>query len=155
MMDRQAISRQVSEMPWIKKAAVFLLVLDHALENITSSTSTHETCKEAIDLCWQWLSDRNVTGEALAHYLDSDELQDGPLAESNFANGSVEQDSLILIVLVIGFFAHQAYKVSGEHAKMSASVCEADEGAAQYIVDFIDKVGVLDVLGVHLPAAHT
>ncbi|GAB7532019.1 hypothetical protein PS3A_44340 [Pseudomonas sp. 3A(2025)] len=150
-MDKQAISRQASEMPWIKKAAVFLLVLDHALENLKSSGATHATCKEAIELCWQWLSDRSVTGEALAHYLDSDELQDGPLAESHFAAGSVEQDSLILIVLVVGFFAHRAYKVSGQQARMSASVCEADEGAAQYIVEFIDKVGLMDVLGAHLP----
>ncbi len=144
---KATISARLHAMPWIKKAAVFLLVLDHALDNLKSSAATHETCKQAINLCWQWLSDRTVTGAALAHYLDCDELQNGPLAERNFAAGSIEQDSLILVLLVTGFFAHQAYKDSGQGAMMSAAVGEAGEGAVPDIVEFIDKVGLLSVLG--------
>lgn len=40
----------------------------------------------------------------LYYCLGLDEMQDVPLAEQKFASGSFEQDSLVLILLVVGFF---------------------------------------------------
>ncbi|WP_434572507.1 Imm6 family immunity protein [Pseudomonas sp. Z3-6] len=151
-MDNKEAIDLIGGMMWTKKAAVFLLVLDHALSNLESAVVTHSKCKEAVELCWVWLSDHSVSADRLAYFLDSDEMQNGPLAEHNFKSESLEQDSLILIMLVVGFFAHQAYKVSGQQKKMSASVCEADEGAAEYIVDYIYKVGLINILSVYLSA---
>ncbi|MFL1480207.1 Imm6 family immunity protein, partial [Pseudomonas grimontii] len=95
---------------WVKRAAIFLLILDQALDNLSSAPATYTKCSEAIELCWSWLTDRSLSPEQLAYYLDSDEMQNGPLGEHHFITESLEQDSLILILLVIGFFAHQAYK---------------------------------------------
>ncbi|WP_052719941.1 hypothetical protein [Pseudomonas ogarae] len=73
-------------------------------------------------------------------------MQNGPLAEQNFESDSLQQNSLILILLVVGFFAHRAYEFSGQQEKMSASIAEANEGAIDYIVDYVDKTGLRSVL---------
>lgn len=135
---------------WIKKAAIFLLVLDQVLDNLSSTPATYTKCSEAIELCWSWLLDKNVNPDELAYFLDSDETQNGPLAEHHFTTASLEQDSLILILLVIGFFAHQAYKASGRQEEMSASVNEAGEQVVESIVEYIYKAGVGDVLDIYL-----
>ncbi|MBC3300070.1 hypothetical protein H0Z09_02935 [Pseudomonas sp. SWRI18] len=135
---------------WIKKASIFLLVLDKVLDNLSSTPTTHTKCSEAIELCWSWLSERNVSPEQLAYFLDSDEMQNGSLAEHHFTTASLEQDSLILILLVIGFFAHQAYESSGRQEEMSASVNEAGEQVVESIVEYIYKVGLADVLDIYL-----
>ncbi|WP_447891929.1 Imm6 family immunity protein [Pseudomonas marginalis] len=136
---------------WVKRAAIFLLILDQTLDNLSSAPATYTKCSEAFELCWSWLTDRSLSPEQLAYYLDSDEMQNGPLGEHHFITESLEQDSLILILLVIGFFAHQAYKVSGRQERMSASVNEAGEQAVEYIVEYIYKVGAGGVLDVYLP----
>ncbi|WP_231666430.1 Imm6 family immunity protein [Pseudomonas quasicaspiana] len=87
-----------------KKASIFLLLLDYALRNLESASGTQEKCQEAVDRCWLWLSEGGLSAYELSYYLDSDEMQNGPLAEENFASESVEQNSLILILLVVGFF---------------------------------------------------
>jgi len=140
----------LARISWIKKFTVFLLSLDHALENLNSKNATYSACHEAITLCWTWLADRTVSGEQLAYYLDSDEMQNGPLAESNFSENSLEQNSLILILLVVGLFAHRAYTIDGRTQEMSESVCEANEDATEYIVDYIKRTGLLDIFNIHL-----
>ncbi|WWF45897.1 Imm6 family immunity protein [Pseudomonas trivialis] len=102
-MDNKEALNLIDSMRWIKKASIFLLLLDYALRNLDSASGTQEKCQEAVDRCWQWLSDRGLSADELAYYLDSDEMQSGPLAEGNFASESVEQNSLILILLVVGF----------------------------------------------------
>lgn len=132
----------LDDMVWVKKASIFLLSLDYVLDNFEAKSDTRIKCAEAVDKCWSWLVGRSVSADDLAYYLDSDEMQAGPLAERNFAPDSLEQNSLILILLVVGFFAHQAYKSSGLQDKMSASICEADDRAAEYIVDYIFRLGL-------------
>lgn len=138
------------DIPWAKKASVFLLLLDDVLRNLKSASVTQEICEEAIGTCWLWLSDRGVSADKLAYYLDSDEMQSGPLAEENFASGSVAQNSLNLILLVVGFFANKAYRIAGQQEKISESICEADEGAEAYIIGYIDRVGLSDRLKIYL-----
>ncbi|QGA48295.1 Imm6 family immunity protein [Pseudomonas brassicacearum] len=145
-MENSELLGVIDSMVWTKKAAIFLLLLDRALVNLESANLTHDRCEEAIDLCWQWMSDRSVDGDHLAYYLDSDEMQNGPLAEQNFESDSLQQNSLILILLVVGFFAHRAYEFSGQQEKMSASIAEANEGAIDYIVDYVDKTDLRSVL---------
>ncbi|AHL32074.1 hypothetical protein CD58_03840 [Pseudomonas brassicacearum] len=151
-MDNKEVLKVIDSMMWAKKASIFLLLLDYALRNFDSASGTQEKCQEAVDRCWLWLSDRGVSADELAYYLDSEEMQSGPLAEENFASESVEQNSLILILLVIGFFANKAYKVAGLQEQMSESICEADESSAVYIVDYIGRVGLSGVLSVYLSA---
>jgi len=155
-MDNKEALKVIDSMMWTKKASIFLLLLDYALRNFDSASGTQEKCQEAVDRCWLWLSDRGVSADELAYYLDTEEMQSGPLAEENFASESVEQNSLILILililLVIGFFANKAYKVAGLQEQMSESICEADESSAVYIVDYIGRVGLSGVLSVYLSA---
>ncbi len=40
--------------------------------------------------------------------------------------------------------------MQGDQKEMSAAIVEADEGAAEYIVDYIGKVGLSDVLITYL-----
>jgi SOS response regulatory protein OraA/RecX len=149
-MDNKKALDVVNSMVWIKKASIFLLLLDYALRNLDMASGTQEKCQEAIDRCWLWLSDRELSADELAYYLEADEMQSGPLAEENFASESVEQNSLILILLVIGFFAHRAYKIAGLQEQMSEPISEADESSAVYIVDYIERVGLFDKLSVYL-----
>lgn len=151
-MDNKEALKVIDSMVWMKKASIFLLLLDYALRNLDSASSTQEKCQEAVDRCWLWLSDRGLSADELAYYLDSGEMQSGPLAEENFASESVEQNSLILILLVIGFFANKAYKVAGLQEQMSEPICEADESSAVYIVDYIGRIGLSGVLSVYLSA---
>lgn len=151
-MDNKEALKVIDNMMWMKKASIFLLLLDYALRNFDSASGTQEKCQEAVDKCWLWLSDRRVSADELAYYLDSEEMQSGPLAEENFASEGVEQNSLILILLVIGFFANKAYEVAGLQEQMSEPVCEADESSAVYIVDYIGRVGLSGVLSVYLSA---
>ena len=151
-MENKEALNLIDSMRWIKKASIFLLLLDYALRNLDSASGTQEKCQEAVDRCWKWLSDRGVGVDELAYYLDSDEMQSGPLAERNFASESVEQNSLILILLVVGFFANRAYKIAGLQEQMSEPICEADESSAVYIVDYIERVGLSDVLNYYLSA---
>ncbi|SCW81799.1 MULTISPECIES: Imm6 family immunity protein [unclassified Pseudomonas] len=151
MGNKEALKVIVSMM-WVKKASIFLLLLDYALRNLDSAGGTQEKCQEAVDRCWLWLSNREVSAGELASYLDSEEMQSGPLAEENFASESVEQNSLILILLVVGFFANKAYKVAGLQEQMSESICEADESSTVYIVDYIGRIGLSGVLSVYLSA---
>lgn len=151
-MDNKEALSVIDSMMWIKKASIFLLLLDYALRNLNSASDTQEKCQEAVDRCWLWLSDRGVSAHELAYYLDSDEMQSGPLAEENFASESVEQNSLILILLVIGFFANKAYKVAELQEQMSEPICEADESSAVYIVDYIERTGLSDMLSAYLSA---
>jgi hypothetical protein len=151
-MDNKEALKLIDSMMWIKKASIFLLLLDYALRNLDSASGTQEKCQEAVDRCWLWLSDRGLSAHELAYYLDSDEMQSGPLAEENFASESVEQNSLILILLVIGFFANKAYKIAGLQEQMSEPICEADESSAVYIVDYIERIGLSDVLNAYLSA---
>jgi hypothetical protein len=62
---------------WVKRAAIFLLILDQTLDNLSSAPATYTKCSEAIELCWSWLTDRSLSPEQLAYYLDSDEMQNG------------------------------------------------------------------------------
>jgi len=149
-MDNKQILNLVNCLSWPKKATTFLLVIDHSLNNFSTQAATQEKCREAFKLCWSWLQDQNVEPDQLAYYLDSEEMQEGPLAEHLFADGGIEQDSLILVLLVVGFFAHEAYKRAGRSKEMSAAMVEADEEAAEYIVDYIGKVGLSDVLITYL-----
>ncbi|MCQ3031994.1 Imm6 family immunity protein [Pseudomonas syringae] len=151
-MDNNEALRVIGNMKWIKKASIFLLLLDYALRNLESASGTQEKCQEAVDRCWLWLSERGLSAYELSYYLDSDEMQNGPLAEENFASESVEQNSLILILLVVGFLANKAYKVAGIQEQMSEPVCEADENSVVYIVDYIERIGLSDVLSVCLSA---
>ena len=152
-MDNKQALNLIDSMRWIKKASIFLLLLDYALRNLDSASGTQEKCQEAVDRCWQWLSDRGLSADELAYYLDSDEMQSGPLAEGNFASESVEQNSLILILLVVGFFANRAYKTAGLQEQMSEPICEADESSAVYIVDYIERIGLSDTLSAYLSAS--
>ena len=151
-MDNKETLKVIDSMMWIKKASIFLLLLDYALGNLDSASDTQKKCQEAVDRCWRWLSDREVSAAELAYYLDSEEMQSGPLAEGNFASESVEQNSLILILLVIGFFANKVYRVTGLQEQMSEPICEADESSAVYIVDYIDRIGLSDMLSSYLSA---
>eukprot|EP01133_Synstelium_polycarpum_P008242 gene8242-9690_t len=92
-MDNKEALKVIDSMMWVKKASIFLLLLDYALRNLDSASDTQKKY--------------------------SDDMQSGPLAEGNFASESVEQNSLILILLVIGFFANKAYKIVGLQEKMS------------------------------------
>ncbi|MDY0936075.1 Imm6 family immunity protein [Pseudomonas viridiflava] len=152
-MDNKEALNLIDSMRWIKKASIFLLLLDYALRNLDSASGTQEKCQEAVDRCWQWLSDRELSADELGYYLDSDEMQGGPLAEGNFASESVEQNSLILILLVVSFFANRAYKTAGLQEQMSEPICEADESSAVYIVDYIERIGLFDILSVYLSAS--
>ncbi|WP_116867006.1 Imm6 family immunity protein [Pseudomonas syringae] len=151
-MEYKSALKVIDNMVWVKKASIFLLLLDYALRNLDSMSVTRERCQEAVDICWLWLIDRGVSADKLAYYLDSDEMQGGPLAEEKFASESVEQNSLILILilLVIGFFANKAYKLAGLQKEMSESICEADESSTVYIVDYIDRIGLSGVLSAYL-----
>ncbi|RMS27982.1 Imm6 family immunity protein [Pseudomonas syringae] len=149
-MEYKSALKVIDNMVWVKKASIFLLLLDYALRNLDSMSVTRERCQEAVDICWLWLTDRGVSADKLAYYLDSDEMQGGPLAEENFASESVEQNSLILILLVIGFFANKAYKLAGLQKEMSESICEADDSSTVYIVDYIDRIGLSGVLSTYL-----
>ncbi|MDY0836683.1 Imm6 family immunity protein [Pseudomonas sp. SED1] len=149
-MDNKEALKVINSMMWIKKASIFLLLLDYALRNFDAASDTQEKCQEAVDRCWRWLSDRGLSADDLAYYLDSDEMQSGPLAEGNFATESVEQNSLILILLVVGFFANKAYKIAGLQEQMSEPICEADESSAVYIVDYIERIGLSDKLSAYL-----
>lgn len=151
-MDNKEALKVIDSMMWVKKASIFLLLLDYALRNLDSASDTQKKCQEAVDKCWRWLSDRGLSADELAYYLDSDDMQSGPLAEGNFASESVEQNSLILILLVIGFFANKAYKIVGLQEQMSEPVCEADESSAVYIVAYIERIGLSDKLSVYLSA---
>ncbi|WP_347929562.1 Imm6 family immunity protein [Pseudomonas helvetica] len=151
-MDNKETLEVIDSMVWVKKASIFLLLLDYALRNLDSASSTQERCQEAVNRCWLWLSDRALSADELAYYLDSDEMQSGPMAEENFASESVEQNSLILILLVIGFIANKAYKVAGLQEQMSEPICEADESSSVYIVDYIGRIGLSGVLSVYLSA---
>lgn len=152
-MDNKEALKVIGSMMWVKKASIFLLLLDYALRNLDSASDSQEKCQEAVDRCWRWLSDRGLSADDLAYYLDSDEMQNGPLAEGNFASESVGQNSLILILLVIGFFANKAYKSAGLQEQMSEPICEADESAAVYIVDYIERIGLSDKLSAYLSAS--
>ncbi|MBD8203283.1 Imm6 family immunity protein [Pseudomonas viridiflava] len=152
-MDNKEALNLIDSMRWIKKASIFLLLLDYALRNLDSASGTQEKCQEAVDRCWQWLSDRELSADELGYYLDSDDMQGGPLAEGNFASESVEQNSLILILLVVSFFASRAYKTAGLQEQMSEPICEADESSAVYIVDYIERIGLFDILSVYLSAS--
>lgn len=145
-MDKKEALQVIDSMMWIKKASIFLLLLDYVLPNLESASETQGQCQEAVAKCWQWLSDRGPNAAEIGYYLDADEMQSGPLAEGNFASGSLEQDSLILILLVIAFFANKVYKITGLQAEMSEQVCEADESSAVYIVDYIERIGLSEVL---------
>ncbi|OLY74448.1 hypothetical protein AU074_26235 [Pseudomonas sp. ATCC PTA-122608] len=149
-MDNKEALKVINSMMWIKKASIFLLLLDYALRNFDAASDTQEKCQEAVDRCWRWLSDRGLSADDLAYYLDSDEMQSGLLAEGNFATESVEQNSLILILLVVGFFANKAYKIAGLQEQMSEPICEADESSAVYIVDYIERIGLSDKLSAYL-----
>ncbi|MBI6834903.1 Imm6 family immunity protein [Pseudomonas syringae] len=149
-MEYKSALKFIDNMVWVKKASIFLLLLDYALRNLDSMSVTRERCQEAVDICWLWLIDRGVSADKLAYYLDSDEMQGGPLAEEKFAFESVEQNSLILILLVIGFLANKAYKLAGLQKEMSESICEADESSTVYIVDYIDRIGLSGVLSAYL-----
>lgn len=70
-------------MMWVKKASIFRLLLDYALRNLDSASDTQKKCQEAVEKCWRWLSDRGLSADELAYYLDSDDMQSGPLAEGN------------------------------------------------------------------------
>ncbi|MCQ3001525.1 Imm6 family immunity protein [Pseudomonas syringae] len=145
-MAEKEITIAIASMAWTKKASVFLLLLDQVLKGLDSSNSTWEKCAEARDTCRLWLSAKRCDPEHLAYYLDSDEMQNGVLSEQNFADGSLEQNSLVLILLIVGFFANQAYKFSDSQENMSAAVCEADEGSVEYIVDYVERVNMLGFL---------
>ncbi|WP_458376179.1 Imm6 family immunity protein [Pseudomonas pergaminensis] len=149
-MDNKQVLALVNDLPWTQKATIFLRVIDHVLNSFSTQVATQEKCREAVKLCWSWLQDHSVEPDRLAYYLDSEEMQDGPLAEHLFVEGSLEQDSLILVLLVVGFFAHEAYKQAGRSKEMSAAITEADEGAAEYIVDYIGRVGLVDKLSTYL-----
>lgn len=151
-MDNKEALKVIDSMVWVKKASIFLLLLDYALRNLDSASETQEKCQEAVDKCWRWLSDRGLRPDDLAYYLDSDEMQSGPLAEGNSASESVEQNSLILILLVIGFFANKAYKIAGLQEQMSEPICEADESSAVYIIDYIERIDLSDKLSAYLSA---
>lgn len=148
MTDKE-ITAALTQMAWAKKASILLLLIDQVLKGFDVSNLTWKQCAEARDTCRLWLSGERCDPEKLAYYLDSDEMQNGALSEQNFADDSLEQNSLILVLLVVGFFANQAYKVSGRQEKMSAVVCEADEGSIEYIVDYVERVGMLGVLRVY------
>ncbi|POA33805.1 MULTISPECIES: Imm6 family immunity protein [unclassified Pseudomonas] len=151
-MDNKDALKVIGSMVWMKKASIFLLLLDYALRNLDSANGTQEKCQEAVDRCWLWLSDRGLSADKLAYYIDSDEMQSGPLAEENFGSESLEQNSLILILLVVGFFANKAYKVAGLQEQMSEPICEADESSAVYIVDYIGRIDLSGVLSIYLSA---
>lgn len=149
-METRNVLNALEGMIWVKKASIFLLSLDHVLNNFEAKSDTQIKCAEAVDRCWSWLGGRSVSADDLAYYLDSDEMQEGPLGEHNFASDSVGQNSLILVLLVVGFVANQAYRASGLQDKMSASICEADEGAAEYIVDYIFRLGMGGVFSIYM-----
>jgi hypothetical protein len=102
--------------------------------------------KKVINLCWNWLGHGEVEPKDLAFYIDSDLALDGSLAEQNFAGGSEEQNSLILVLLVVAFFANRAYRVVGLQHQMSESINEAGEESEEYIIDYIEKLGLKNLL---------
>lgn len=97
-------------------------------------------------MCWHWLAHAGVDPKDLSFYIDSDLTINGCLDERNFIGGSREQDSLILILLVVGFVANKAYKVAGVEHQMSEQVTEAGEESVGYIVGYVKRLGFESLL---------
>lgn len=141
---------QINQLCWTKKSAIFLLIADHAILSLKSSPSTMLSCDEAIKKCWQWIADKSIKPDQLAQYIDSEEIQNGPLSESLFEDDSIEQNSMILIILIIGYFSHRAYLESNQQHAMSEPIAEANEHSAEYIIDYIKKANLLEILDTYL-----
>jgi hypothetical protein len=73
--------------------------------------------------------------------VDSNEVQQGCLDEGNFESGGVEQNSLIFILMVVGYFANRAYRLSSLSDQMSESICEANDNLLPYFLEFADQLG--------------
>jgi hypothetical protein len=131
---------------WSEKAAGFLFISKAATANFLKGSETQLECRRAIGLCWHWLAHAGVDPKDLSFYIDSDLTINGCLDERNFIGGSREQDSLILILLVVGFVANKAYKVAGVEHQMSEPVTEAGEESVDYIVGYVKRLGFESLL---------
>ena len=139
------------EKPWGKKASVLLLVAEKVFNNLKSHVDAYNVCEKAVNDCWVWLGDREmVSPQSISYYVDSDEVQQGCLDESNFESGGVEQSSLIFILMVVGYFANRAYLVSGISDQMSESVCEANDNLLPCFLEFADQLGHKDFIFYYL-----
>lgn len=133
---------RLQALPWTTQAAIYLNTVTPALAHLEGAPDAHTLCAEALQQCWQALTDEQVSADQLARYLDSDELQNGPLCEFQFPPGTLQRHSLILLMLVVGYCAHQLYLRAGQRQAMSASISEAGDGVVAYIVEYVEKAGL-------------
>jgi hypothetical protein len=131
---------------WPEKAASFLLISKAATASFPKDSETQIECRRAIGLCWHWLAHEAVDPKDLSFFIDSDLTINGSLDERKFIDGSREQDSLILILLVVAFLANKAYRVAGLKHQMSEPVSEAGEESVGYIFGYIKRLGFESLL---------
>jgi hypothetical protein len=121
-------NQDIREMPWSKRVSKLLLGAEVANTFFGSRyPETNAVCTEALGLCWDWLGDRNLPPEALARYLDADELDNPWMSEAIFRNDLQGLNALIFITLVIGHVAYLAYMQAGKAQLMSEIVQEAGD----------------------------
>lgn len=142
---------QLLSQSWARKASIFLLGAEKVINNLCSTQETYAVCQEAVNKCWLWLSDSSlVLPHELSYYIDDEHVQSGCLNEKIFVEGSVEQNTLIFILMVVALFANRSYSVSGIPEAMSESVCEADDSLLPFFFDLSSSLGVEGFLRSHL-----
>ena len=141
------------------KMAFYLLLSDIIIEMLNDSDKYIVT-KEYLNLCWQWINEKNVEADELYSYLESEK----ELCVLNFMSSETNVQRIkawSCLCYVVGHIALEAYKFEGAKFVPQTLECPEDEIIEDFLENFkqlyqnsdlADRL--LEYLAEHYPASN-
>lgn len=119
------------------KVILAIWIAEITMKNIKEKNEDYDYCRNSIDLCWDWLVNRNVSKVQIAERISNDDK-----AISDIVNDIQEIDlanKYGTILICVSYVAWQAYNYDNDFFYPQDLECVDDEYLEELIFDLIEE----------------
>ncbi|MBC1982663.1 Imm6 family immunity protein [Listeria booriae] len=125
----------------IDQQVAFYLGLSENIIPLLKESEYFEDARKAIDLCWEWLEDKEVTGDEIYYTLDDGTEFAGLFMQMQMDEVPENEDKWECIVSAVSFVDKQAY-IQNKEPYLPAPIENIDDTLLQYFLDCYNNVMV-------------
>ncbi|KRE38717.1 Imm6 family immunity protein [Paenibacillus sp. Soil522] len=123
---------------------VFLLILSSKIIDIISTSDGYQEAKEALEVCWKWVENKNVSGDSIYEYLDNGD-ETGLLIQMQYEKDEQKVNVWNCVIDAIAFTNWKAYQNDGEKY-LPAPIEAVDEDLINHFITSFNLVDSSDAL---------
>ncbi|XEC94343.1 Imm6 family immunity protein [Paenibacillus tarimensis] len=121
---------------------VFLLILSSKIIDIISTSDGYQEAKEALEVCWNWVENKDVSGDSIYEYLDNGD-ETGLLIQMQYEKDEQKVNVWNCVVDAIAFTNWKAYQNDGEKY-LPAPIEAVDEDLINHFITSFNLVDSSD-----------